>query len=144
CGCYDSETARLSDFICTALQLANFWQDVARDCDIGRVYLPADDRQRFGYTDEMLGQRRFTPEFTALLRFEVERTRELFRQGSPLLERVPTGVRLDIDLFIQGGLATLRKIERQGYNVWHSRPLLTKWEKAALVGEALWRAWSRI
>jgi squalene synthase HpnC len=139
CKCHNAENAELADRICTALQLANFWQDVARDYEIGRVYLPAEERERFGYTNAMLAARRFTPEFAALLRSLVRRTRDLFQQGLPLLERVPTDVRLDVDLCIRGGLATLRKIERQGYNVWHSRPSLAKWEKAALVGSAIGR-----
>ena len=139
CEAHDSENAVLSDHICTGLQLANFWQDVARDHDIGRVYLPAEDRRRFGYSDADLQVRRFTPEFARLLGYEVDRTRDLFHQGMPLLERVPADVRADIGLFVRGGLATLRKIERGGYNVWQSRPSLAKWEKAALVAGALLR-----
>jgi squalene synthase HpnC len=139
CECYNDVNAHFADSICTALQLANFWQDVARDYDIGRVYLPAEERERFGYTSAMLAARQFTPEFAALLRSLVERTRVLLQQGLPLVERVPAGVQLDIDLFIRGGLATLRKIERQGYNVWHRRPSLAKWEKAVLVGRAVGR-----
>src|SRR5438128_3089523 len=73
CESFDEERARLSDHICTALQLANFWQDVARDLDIGRVYLPAEDRRRFGYTDADLRARRFNPAFASLMRFEVDR-----------------------------------------------------------------------
>jgi squalene synthase HpnC len=139
CESYDAERAALADHVCTALQLANFWQDVSRDLDIDRVYLPAEDRRNFGYSDEDLHARRFTPAFAALLRFEVDRSRDLFYRGVPLVPRVPAEVRCDIDLFIQGGLAILRKIERQGYNVWKARPALAKWEKAALVGGALWR-----
>jgi phytoene/squalene synthetase len=121
------------------LQLANFWQDVARDLDIGRVYLPAEDRQRFHYSDADLEARRFTPAFVDLLRFEVERARELFHQGMPLIGRMPADVQPDIELFIQGGLAILRKIERCGYNVLAARPALAKWEKLQLVGGVLWK-----
>jgi squalene synthase HpnC len=139
CECYNDMNSCLADRICTALQLANFWQDVARDYDIGRVYLPAEERERFGYTSAMLAAQQFTPEFAALLRSLVERTRAMFQHGLPLVERVRADVQFDIDLFIRGGLATLRKIERQGYNVWHSRPSLAKWEKAVLVGRAVGR-----
>jgi squalene synthase HpnC len=139
CESYDAERARLADCICTGLQLANFWQDVARDFDLGRVYLPAEDRRRFGYGDDDLEARRFTPAFAELLRFQVERTRELFHQGMPLIERMPAEVRPDVELFAQGGLAILRKIEACGYDVWRARPVLARWEKAALVGGALWR-----
>ncbi len=139
CEAYRPEHAVLSDHICTGLQLTNFWQDVARDLDIGRVYLPEEDRLRFGYGDTDLYQRRFTPAFAQLLRFEVERTRDFFYRGLPLVDRVPPEVRVDIELFVKGGLAVLRKIEEHGYNVWRTRPVLARWEKGALVLGALWR-----
>ena len=93
----------------------------------------ADDRQRFGYADEDLAGRRFTPAFAALLQFEVERTRQLFHQGLPLVELMPADLKVDIELFARGGLAILRKIEQAGYNVWARRPALAKWEKGALL-----------
>jgi squalene synthase HpnC len=138
-GCFDEKRAALSDNICTALQLANFWQDVGRDLDIGRVYLPAEDRRKFGYTDSDLQERRFTPAFAELMRFEVDRTRDLFYRGMPLVGLVPGDVQADVELFIRGGLAVLRKIELCEYNVWASRPALAKWEKAALLCGAVWR-----
>jgi squalene synthase HpnC len=138
-GSFDRERAALSDYICTALQLANFWQDAARDFDIGRVYLPQEDRERFCYGEDELEARRFTPAFAELLRFEVDRTRDLFSRGFPLLEQVPAEARADVELFIRGGLAILRKIEAQGYDVWRRRPTLAKWEKGALLAGALWR-----
>jgi squalene synthase HpnC len=139
CAAHTPENAALSDHICTALQLANFWQDVARDHAIGRVYLPTEDCRRFGYTSADLAARRFTPRFAALLRFEIERTRDLFYRGLPLLERVQPELRVDIELFVRGGLAILRKIERLGYNVWRQRPVLRRWEKAALLTGAVWQ-----
>jgi squalene synthase HpnC len=135
---FDDDRAALSDNICTALQLANFWQDVARDFDIGRVYLPRDDCERFGYSEEDLARRQFTREFAELMRFEVDRTRDLFYRGFPLVERVAPDARADVELFIRGGLAILRKIEAQGYDVWRRRPVLAKWEKGALLVGALW------
>src|SRR5260370_15310582 len=86
---FDAENARLSDFTCTGLQLANFWQDVARDLAIGRIYLPREDRERFGYADADLHARRSSPAFTALLRFEVERARALLVAGRDLVTRMP-------------------------------------------------------
>jgi squalene synthase HpnC len=133
CESFDEERAELSDRICTGLQLANFWQDVARDHAIGRVYLPEADRRRFGYRDDDLAARRFTPAFAELLRFEVDRARTLFHEGLPLVRRMPVQVRADIELFGRGGLAILRKIEACRYNVWQRRPKLSKWDKAALV-----------
>lgn len=139
CDAYDADSARLADHICTALQLTNFWQDVARDFAIGRVYLPEEDRRRVGYSDTDLEGRHFNPAFVELMHFEVQRTRQLFVQGLPLLERVPAEVRPDIELFARGGLAVLRKIEAVQYNVWRTRPALTKWDKASLVGRVCWR-----
>jgi squalene synthase HpnC len=139
CESFAPPRAALANHVCTGLQLANFWQDVARDLDIGRVYLPEEDRKRFGYADEDLRARRYTPAFAELMRFEVERARELFHQGTPLVDQLPAEVRPDVALFVQGGLAILRKIERQRYNVWAARPVLAKWEKAALFAGALLR-----
>ena len=139
CDCYDDERGRLSDLICTGLQFANFWQDVARDLDIGRVYLPAEDRRRFGYADDDLEARRFTPAFAELMRFEVERTRILFGEGMALVPLMPHDVQGDIELFARGGLAVLDKIEALGYDVWRTRPALAKWEKAALLGGVMCR-----
>jgi squalene synthase HpnC len=135
---YDAERAALADHVCTALQLANHWQDVARDLDIGRVYLPEEDRRRFGYSDTDLEGRRFTPAFAELMRFEVERARDLFYRGFPLLDHLPAEVRPDVELFIRGGLAVLGAIERRGYNVWARRPVVGKWRKVALLSGALW------
>lgn len=139
---FDEENARQSDATCTALQLANFWQDVARDLDIGRVYLPKEDRERFGYTDEDLRARRFNPAFARLLEFEVRRTRELFEVGRPLADRMPGRLAVDVELFTRGGEAILDRIEAQGYDVWKSRPTVGKAAKVglllrALVGRAL-------
>jgi squalene synthase HpnC len=139
---FSRENALLSDYICTALQLTNFWQDVDRDFAIGRVYLPKEDCQRFGYTEADLQNRRYTPDFADLMHFEVERTRDLFYRGVPLVERLALEIRADVELFIRGGLAVLRKIERCRYNVWSARPALAKWEKAALLGATLLRRWN--
>jgi squalene synthase HpnC len=136
---FDAKRTALSDSICTALQLANFWQDVDRDFDIGRVYLPEEDRRRFGYGDDDLEARRFTPAFAELMRFEVDRTRALFLHGRPLIELMPPDLRIDMDLFVRGGLAVLRKIEQAGYNVWARRPVVSKWDKITLLAGALWK-----
>jgi squalene synthase HpnC len=136
-GAFDEENARLSDRTCTALQLANFWQDVARDLAIGRIYIPREDRDRFGYAESDLRAMRFTPAFVELMRFEVERTRALFAEGQALVPRLAGPLAVDIDLFTRGGLAILDRIEAQGYNVLDSRPSLSKWTKVGLLGRAL-------
>jgi squalene synthase HpnC len=143
CESFTAKRAMLADEICTGLQLANFWQDVSRDLDIGRVYVPEEDRRSCGYADGDLHARRFNESFARLMRLEVERTREFFCRGMPLLDLVSPAVRLDIDLFVRGGLAILRKIERRGYNVWSARPALARWEKGWLVAQALVRRLSK-
>jgi squalene synthase HpnC len=136
---HSPERAALSDEICTGLQLANHWQDVGRDLDLGRVYLPQEDLDRFGYAEEDLQARRFTPAFAELMRFQVERARECFRRGAPLLDQLPPALRTDVELVLHGGLGVLRKIEQAGCDVWSRRPVLAKWEKAALLLGAVWR-----
>jgi squalene synthase HpnC len=131
--CFDPRRAVLADEVCTGLQLANFWQDVGRDLDIGRVYLPEEDRRRFGYADEDLAARRFTPAFAGLMRFEVDRANGYFDRGAALLPLLPREARVDVDLFVRGGRAILRAVERAGYDVWKSRPEVGKWEKLKLL-----------
>ncbi|MDB5307789.1 MAG: hpnC [Gemmataceae bacterium] len=135
--CFDPARAALADEVCTGLQLANFWQDVARDLAIGRVYLPEEDRLRFGYPDEDLEARRFTPAFGELMRFEVDRAKGFFDRGERLLSLLPRAARVDVDLFIRGGRAILRAVERTGYDVWKRRPEVSKREKAKLMLGAL-------
>lgn len=143
CECFDETRAQLADLVCTGLQLANFWQDVARDFDIGRVYLPAADRRRFGYVDADLESRRCTSAFAELMRFEVERARGLLAGGLALVPLMPRDVQMDIELFARGGLAILAKVEALEYDVWRARPALAKWEKAKLMGGVAWRHWRR-
>jgi squalene synthase HpnC len=139
--CQDVSRGELSDAICTGLQLANFWQDVARDFAIGRIYLPREDRERFGVSLDDIRDARCTPAFRNLMRFEVERTRGLFRRGTPLADLMPRGLRTQIELFARGGLAILDKIEQQGYDVLTRRPKLSKWDKALLMARAVGRRW---
>lgn len=139
--CYDPLRAKLADEVCTGLQLANFWQDIARDLDIGRIYLPEEDRHTFAYPLEDLKGRKCTPAFRALMRFEVERARGYFDRGAALLPLLPRQVRVDVDLFIGGGRAILKAIERANYDVLSQRPEVTKKEKWKLLAGAIWRHW---
>lgn len=134
---FSPENALLSDHTCTALQLANFWQDVARDLAIGRIYLPSEDRARFQYPDADLRALRFTPAFAKLLEFQVARARALLAQGRPLVQRLPPAIAVDVDLFSRGGIAICDAIERQGYNVLASRPRLGKLAKLSLLARAV-------
>jgi squalene synthase HpnC len=134
---FSPDNARLADATCTALQLANFWQDVARDLAIGRIYLPRDDRDRFGYSESDLRALRFTPVFAELMRFQVERARALLREGRVLVRRMPKELAVDIDLFSRGGSAILDRIEARGFDVLSARPTLTRWTKLCLLGRAV-------
>ena len=139
CGYADKERQELSDFTCTALQLTNFWQDVDRDLDKDRVYIPREDMERFGYSYDDLLARRWKPELGQILEFEVEWTRKLFEQGLPLVEKLSGPVRLDVQLFSRGGMAILNKIEQQQFNVLSRRPALSRFEKVSLTGQWLCR-----
>jgi squalene synthase HpnC len=133
CGYSDPERLALSDKTCTALQLANFWQDVSRDLDKDRIYIPQEDMARFGVTEEQLFARRFTPEYAALLKFQVDRTYPLFAEGRKLGETVDRRVRLDIEMFSQGGLEVLRLIEQQGFDTLTRRPSVSKFRQMTLL-----------
>ncbi len=133
CGYRDDERQRLSDFTCTALQLANFWQDVARDYAMGRIYIPLEDMDRFGCTEAELARGEATDGFRRLMAFEVDRTRSLFEKGLPLVDRVDGSLKLDIALFSKGGLSVLESIERQGCDVLSRRPVVGRARKMRLL-----------
>jgi squalene synthase HpnC len=136
CGYRDEERQRLSNFTCTALQLANFWQDVSVDYAKGRLYLPQADLHRYGGTEEDIGSRRNSPAFCEMMKFEVERTRDWFHQGLPLVQSVDRDLAIDLDLFSRGGQEILNAIARQDYAVLGRRPSISKSRKLALVGRA--------
>jgi len=136
CGYRDDERQQLSDYTCTALQLANFWQDVAVDYNKGRIYLPLEDLRRFGVTEKDMSDRRATPQFLELMRFEVQRAREWFHKGLPLAQKVDSALAIDIELFSRGGLAILQAIEDQDHDVLRRRPVISKPRKLALVARA--------
>lgn len=130
------EKFRRSDATCSALQLANFWQDVRADFAKGRVYLPQDDMQQFGATDETIGKGIASAEFRALLRYEVDLTRRMFYEGLPLIGMVGRGLAVDLDLFSRGGLEILNAIEQRGYDVLSARPAISKRTKLTLAMRA--------
>jgi len=137
CGEVSEENFRLSDATCSALQLANFWQDVRVDWQKDRVYIPQAEMRRFGVSDQTIAAGVAMPEFRALLRFEVEYARSLFDQGLPLIGRVGRDLALDLDLFSRGGLEILRAIERCDYDVLSARPAIGKGTKLALALRAV-------
>jgi squalene synthase HpnC len=140
CGYADAELDRLSDATCTALQLANFWQDVTVDFEKDRVYLPLHLLAKHGYSVEELAARKFNPQFQAVMREAVEVARELFEAGLPLIKKVNRRLALDLELFSRGGMRVLQKIEQQNYNVLAARPVISKVERLQLLLASLWEA----
>jgi len=144
CGYSDAARQRLSDATCTALQLANFWQDVIVDLLKDRVYIPLEVMERHGYTVRELCARRFTPAFREVMREIVEKARALFLEGLPLSGMVDRRLALDLDLFSRGGLLVLEKIQRREYDVLAARPAISKAERVRLLLGSLARmAFSR-
>jgi len=142
CGYKDAERQRLSDATCTALQLANFWQDVTVDLLKDRVYIPLDAMERHGYSLDELSARRFTPAFREVMREIVDKARQLFLTGLPLSRMVDRRLAIDLDLFSRGGMRVLDKIEQQGYDVLRSRPAISKMERVGLLlGSVARMAW---
>lgn len=136
-GVRDAASRRLSDFTCTALQLVNFWQDLAIDRAKGRVYLPQEDLRRFGYTEEELGRGEVNDRFRELMKFECGRTREYFMKGLPLAKRLRGAAKFDVRLFSRGGMSVLDLIGEAGYDVFRRRPKLSKLGKARLAFETI-------
>jgi len=131
---YRSEAMmELSDFICTALQLTNFWQDVSVDLEKDRVYIPLEDIREFGYSEEELFQRRYSQAFKDIMGYQVERTEQLFREGRPLLLQVGKDLRMELRLTWNGGMRILKKIEQADYDVLTRRPALSSYDKATLL-----------
>jgi len=137
CGYRDAERQKLSDCTCTALQLANFWQDVSRDLEKGRIYIPLDALVAHGLTESDIVERRFSVRYVSLMKDLIERTRELFALGMPLVGSVEGPIRVDIEMFSRGGLAILDAIESSGYDTLNDRPALTKWTQLRLLTRAL-------
>jgi squalene synthase HpnC len=136
CGYNDAERQQLSDFTCSALQLANFWQDVSVDYAKGRIYLPIESLRRFGVSEEDIASNRNTQAFREMMRVEVERARQWFRRGLPLVEKVDRELAIDLELFSRGGQEILNSIERQDFAVLGQRPAISKPRKLALVARA--------
>ena len=140
CGYADDERDRMSDATCTALQLANFWQDVTVDFEKDRVYLPLDLLARYGYGVNDLAARKFDDRFRLVMREAVDVARKLFQQGLPLIKTVDRRLAFDLELFSRGGMRVLAKIEQQDYNVLAQRPVVSKIDRVGLLLQALMHA----
>ena len=137
CGYRDAERQRLSDFTCTALQLANFWQDVTVDLLKDRIYLPLDLFEKYGYTEAELRAHQFTPAFRAAMVDAVDVAQDLFQKGLPLVKMLHRRLALDIELFSRGGMRVLDKIRGQGYDVLKRRPHISKPERVGILLQCL-------
>jgi squalene synthase HpnC len=145
CGYRDNGRQALSDFTCTALQLANFWQDVSRDLDKDRIYIPLEDLASCGLSELDLFERHFDERYSNLMQLLISRTRNMFDQGLPLAEIVAPYLRIDIELFSRGGLAVLDALESIGYNSLGQRPTINGLKKLLLLSRALGQhAYSKI
>jgi squalene synthase HpnC len=135
----NEQTIPLSNSVCTGLQLANFWQDVSSDTAKGRVYIPLEDLDRFGYTESDLGRKVLDDRFRELMRFQVERTRTFLKAGEPILGAVGRMLRLELSLTIRGGSAILDKIQKARYDVLTRRPKLSTMNKLTILSAAVLR-----
>ncbi len=135
-GYHDAERQQLSDHTCTALQLANFWQDVTLDYLKGRIYLPLEDLRRFGVSEQDIAGRKATQQFIDMMKFEVQRAREWFKRGFPLVNVVDKELAVDLELFTRGGQEILNAIEAQGFDVLRQRPVISRPRKLWLVARA--------
>ena len=140
CSYRDEARQRLSDATCTALQLANFWQDVSRDLEKDRIYIPLDIAARHGVSEADIVSRRFNSSYVALMKELISATRALFEEGLPLARQVEGKLRVDLEMFSRGGMAVLDAIEREGYDTLNRRPALSKWKQARLLAGTLIRS----
>src|SRR5256885_12525853 len=137
CGYRDGERQRLSDATCTALQLANFWQDVSRDLEKGRIYIPLDVAAQHGVNESEIVNRQFSDRYVALMKDLIARTRRLFAEGYPLAKMVDGRLSVDLEMFSRGGVAVLDAIEAIGYDTLNHRPSVGKGKQARLLGRVL-------
>ncbi|MGB6598216.1 MAG: squalene synthase HpnC [Candidatus Acidiferrum sp.] len=137
CGYRDEERQAMSDATCTALQLANFWQDVDRDLEKGRIYIPLDIAASHGLAESDIVERRFDQRYVNLMKDLIARTRALFAQGAPLAKMVSGRLSVDLEMFSRGGVAVLDAMEAMGYDTLHNRPAISKAKQLSLLGRSL-------
>ncbi|MEX1040908.1 MAG: squalene synthase HpnC [Pirellulaceae bacterium] len=134
------ESQAYADQVCTGLQLINFWQDLRRDWEINRVYLPAEDFARFDLPADDLAMAARQPRFKELVKFQVDRAEEYLRRGAPIVGEVSDDLKVDVALFVEGGLATVQAVRRFGYDTWNRRPEVSRLTKLRLLTKAWYHA----
>lgn len=137
-GAATPRNLQASDAICTALQIINFWQDVAVDWQKQRVYIPQEDLMCFGVSEQMLAQQDCNAAFQALMQFQVTRARELMLHGAPLSLRLPGRLGWELRLVVQGGLRILQRLELAQFDVFRQRPKLGKRDWCIIFWRAIW------
>jgi squalene synthase HpnC len=130
---FSAENARLSDWICTGLQLANFWQDIERDFARGRIYIPQANCRRHGWNESRFQRGVFDDDFRQLLLSLVDHADSMLRAGEPLIARVGTDLRLPVKVFLSGGQEVLAAIRKSNYDVWTRRPVVGRLAKLRLL-----------
>ncbi|GAA4426908.1 squalene synthase HpnC [Bremerella cremea] len=136
--CYTPEAVVYSDRICTGLQLANFWQDVRRDFEMGRIYIPAEDFQQFGLSIDDMPKCAEDDAFQQLIEYQVRRADQLLAAGEPIVDYFPSNLKVDIALFVRGGQAILKQIRQHEFDTWNHRPKVSKATKAKLLMRSWW------
>jgi squalene synthase HpnC len=140
-GVRDEKLFEKSDYICTALQLTNFWQDIAIDLKKDRVYLPTEDMAKFGYSEKELFDHVYNEPFRKLLAHEVQKTWELFEQGRSLCNDVEPSLQKELRLVYAGGTTILKKIQQRKYDVFNRRPKLGMIDKISMLWQMfVWRS----
>src|SRR5882724_8516602 len=137
CGYRDGQRQSLSDATCTALQLANFWQDVSRDIEKGRIYIPLDVAAQHGVSESEIVNRQFSDRYVSLMKDLIARTQKLFAEGYPLAKMVDGRLSIDLEMFSRGGIAVLDAIEASGYDTLNHRPSIGKGKQARLLCRVL-------
>ena len=136
-GATDAEYVAWSDSVCSALQLVNFWQDVAIDFRKGRIYIPQDDMARFGITEFQIASQDAGGEWPALIDYEINRARAMLQSGEPLATHLPGRIGLELRMIVQGGLRILDKLESVRGDVFRHRPVLRTWDWARMFARAI-------
>jgi squalene synthase HpnC len=137
-GVKDAESLAMSDAICSALQLINFWQDLSVDIPRGRFYLPAEDCAQFGVSEADILARKQTPQATALIADCAQRARSSMENGSGLVHRLSGRAGWELRLVVQGGLRILDKIAAMDYRTLERRPKLYAWDYGLMLWRAVW------
>jgi len=136
-GRTEAQHLEQSDCICSALQLVNFWQDVAVDWKKQRIYIPQADLPRFRVSEADIAAGRWSANWAALMDFQIDRTRELILRGAPLVHALPGRLGWEIRLTVHGGLRILERLRRVRGNVFQHRPRLGKRDWLVVAGRSL-------